>query len=87
MDGYEKSNGKYLLFINNDCECKNDVISPLIKFIESNCNAGLLTGKVRGIDGKYTQSHKLFPSLSKNLFGTRFARLLLKDKFISPKKN
>ena len=24
--------------------------------------------------------------LSKNLFGTRFARLLLKDKFISPKE-
>ena len=86
MDGYEKSNGKYLLFINNDCQCKNDVIKPLIEFIENNINVGLLTGKVRGIDGKYTGTHKLFPSLSKNLFGTRFARLLLKDKFISPKK-
>ena len=41
---------------------------------------------MRGNDGKYTGSHKLFPSLSKSLFGTRFARLLLKDKFISPKK-
>jgi len=86
MDGYEKSNGKYLLFINNDCQCKNDVIKPLIEFIENNINVGLLTGKVRGIDGKYTGTHKLFPSLSKNLFGTRFARLLLKDKFISPKQ-
>jgi len=86
MDGYEKSNGKYLLFINNDCQCKNDVIKPLIEFIENNINVGLLTGKVRGIDGIYTGTHKLFPSLSKNLFGTRFARLLLKDKFISPKK-
>ena len=28
MDGYEKSNGKYLLFINNDCQCKNDIIKP-----------------------------------------------------------
>ena len=86
MDGYEKSNGKYLLFINNDCQCKNDVIKPMIEFIENNINVGLLTGKVRGIDGRYTGTHKLFPSLSKNLFGTRFARLLLKDKFISPKK-
>ena len=86
MDGYEKSNGKYLLFINNDCQCKNDVIKPLIEFIENNSNVGLLTGKVRGIDGKYNGTHKLFPSLSKNLFGTRFARLLLKDKFISPKQ-
>ncbi len=87
MDGYEKSNGKYLLFINNDCQCMNDVISPLIKFIESNNNVGLLTGKVRGVDGRYTGTHKLFPSLSKSLFGTRFARSLLKDKFISPKSS
>ncbi|MEL0103665.1 MAG: glycosyltransferase family 2 protein [Gammaproteobacteria bacterium] len=86
MDGYEKSNGKYLLFINNDCQCINDVVHPLVEFIENNSNVGLLTGKVRGNDGKYTGTHKLFPSLSKNLFGTRFARLLLKDKFISPKK-
>lgn len=86
MDGYEKSNGKYLLFINNDCQCKNDPIKPLIEFMENNDNVGLLTGKMRGNDGKYTGSHKLFPSLSKSLFGTRFARLLLKDKFISPKK-
>ena len=34
MDGYEKSNGKYLLFINNDCDKKNDVISPLIRFMK-----------------------------------------------------
>ena len=86
MDGYKESNGKYLLFINNDCQCKNDVIKPLIEYIENNNNVGLLTGKVRGIDGKYSSSHKLFPSLSKNLFGTRFARFFLKDKFISPKK-
>ena len=87
MDGYEKSNGKYLLFINNDCQCMNDVIKPLVKFIESNSNVGLLTGKVRGIDGRYTGTHKLFPSLSKSLFGTRFARILLNDKFISPKES
>ena len=34
MDGYEKSNGKYLLFINNDCQCKNDAIKPLIEFMK-----------------------------------------------------
>ena len=87
MDGYEKSNGKYLLFINNDCQCINDVIKPLIAFMERNNNVGLLTGKVRGVDGRYTGTHKLFPSLSKSLFGTRFTRILLKGKFISPKKS
>ena len=29
MDGYNKSSGEYLLFINNDCECLNDVLSHL----------------------------------------------------------
>ena len=47
------------LFINNDCECLNDVLEPLIKYIE---DFGLLTGKVRGLDGKYTGTHKLFPA-------------------------
>ena len=55
MDGYEQSLGKYLLFINNDCECKNDVVSPLVSFMSKNKNIGLLTGKVRGHDGKYTE--------------------------------
>ena len=48
MDGYNRSSGEYLLFINNDCECLNDVLEPLIKYIEDNDSAGLLTGKVRG---------------------------------------
>ena len=86
MDGYEKSLGEYLLFINNDCECRNDVLTPLIKFIKKNRNVGLLTGKVRGSDGKYTGTHKLFPSLTKSLLGTKIARFTLKQKFISPKR-
>ena len=67
MDGYNKSSGEYLLFINNDCECKNDVLQPLIKYMQNNDKAGLLTGKVFGLDGKYTGTHKLFPSLSRSL--------------------
>ena len=86
MDGYKESLGEYLLFINNDCECKNDVLSPLISFMLGNKNAGLLTGKVRGHDGKYTGTHKLFPSLIRSLLGNGFARLISKDNFISPKE-
>ena len=84
MDGYYKSSGDYLLFINNDCECKNDVLQPLIKFIQNNDKAGLLTGKVIGLDGKYTQTHKLFPCLSRSLLGNQFARWISRNKFISP---
>lgn len=85
MDGYSQSSGKYLLFINNDCECINDVVEPLVKFIKKNKYAGLLTGKISGKDGKYTGTHKLFPCISKSLFGTALSRLLQKNKFISPK--
>ena len=61
--GIEYVKSKYLLFINNDCECLNDVLKPLLKYMEDNDNVGLLTGKVRGLDGKYTGTHKLFPCL------------------------
>ena len=86
MDGYNKSSGEYLLFINNDCECKNDVLQPLIRYMQNNDKAGLLTGKVIGLDGKYTGTHKLFPSLSRSLFGNEFVRWISKNKFISPKE-
>ncbi|MEC8085870.1 MAG: glycosyltransferase family 2 protein [Pseudomonadota bacterium] len=86
MDGYNRSTGEYLLFINNDCECLNDVLEPLIKYIEDNDNVGLLTGKVRGLDGKYTGTHKLFPCLSRSLLGNEFARWISKNKFVSPKE-
>ncbi len=86
MDGYNKSSGEYLLFINNDCECQNDVLQPLLKFMQNNDKAGLLTGKVIGLDGKYTGTHKLFPCLTRSLLGNEFARWISKNKFISPKQ-
>jgi GT2 family glycosyltransferase len=86
MDGYNRSSGEYLLFINNDCECQNDVLQPLLKFIQNNDKAGLLTGKVIGLDGKYTGTHKLFPCLTRSLLGNEFARWISKNKFISTKQ-
>ena len=83
MDGYEQSSGEYLLFINNDCQCMNDVLKPLLSFMRKNNDAGLLTGKVRGTDGKYSGTHKLFPSLARSLLGNGFARFLSKNKFIN----
>ena len=85
MHGYYKSSGEYLLFINNDCECLNNIITPLINFMEKDKSVGLLTGKVYGEDGKYTGTHKLFPSLSKSLFGSKLSRMMKKNKFISSK--
>ena len=86
MDGYKKSSGKYVLFINNDCECLNDIITPLVDFIKNNKSAGLLTGKVMGKDGLASGAHKLFPCLSKSILGTEACRFFLKNKFVSPKK-
>ena len=86
MSGYKESSGEYLLFINNDCECINDVVTPLVDFMKKNKSVGLITGKVKGKDGKYTGTHCLFPCISKSLFGTEICRLLHTNKFISPKK-
>ena len=86
MQGYKESSGKYVLFINNDCECLNDIITPLLDFIKKNKSAGLLTGKVMGKDGRANGAHKLFPCLSKSILGTQACRFFLKNKFISPKK-
>ena len=85
MTGYNKSYGEYLLFINNDCICMNDIIKPFIRFMEQEESAGLLTGKIYGVDGKYTGTHKLFPSLLKSIFGSKFARIINKNKFVSSK--
>ena len=60
-------------------------MEPLIKYIEDNDSAGLLTGKVRGLDGKYTGTHKLFPCLSRSLLGNEFTRSISKNEFVSPK--
>ena len=38
------------------------------------------------MDGKYTGTHKLFPSLSRSLLGNEFGRWISKNKFISPKE-
>ena len=54
--------------------------------MQNNDKAGLLTGKVFGLDGKYTGTHKLFPSLSRSLLGNKFGRWISKNKFISPKE-
>ena len=86
MSGYKESSGEYLLFINNDCECINDVVTPLVDFMKKNKSVGLITGKIKGKDGKYAGSHCLFPCISKSLFGTEMCRLLHTNKFISPKK-
>ena len=84
MYGYKNAKGKNLLFINNDCICLNDVLTPLLNFIKVNKSAALLTGKILGKDGKSSGTHKLFPSMLKSILGTGASRMINR-KFISPK--
>lgn len=84
MHGYKIAKGENLLFINNDCMCLNDVLTPMLNFINTNKSAALLTGKILGKDGKSSSTHKLFPSMLKSVLGTGASRFINK-KFISPK--
>lgn len=45
--GIKESKGKYLLFINNDTEVIPGFLEPLIDFIETNPEAGMISPKIR----------------------------------------
>ncbi len=45
--GIEKSNGDYLLFINNDTEVPKGFLEPLVEFYQSHPDAGMISPKIR----------------------------------------
>ncbi|MFA8437178.1 MAG: glycosyltransferase family 2 protein [Marinifilaceae bacterium] len=45
--GIQHSNGKYLLFLNNDTEVNENFLQPLIKILECNPKAGAVSPKIK----------------------------------------
>ncbi len=49
--GIKASHGKYLFFLNNDTLVKEDIFTPIVKYLDENPNVGILTPKVLYPDG------------------------------------
>jgi len=71
----KEAKGKYLFFINSDTKLLNDASFYLYNFLEKDDTVALATAKIVGEDGGFSSSYKLFPSLTKELFGNFAARL------------
>ena len=83
MIAFKESKGEYLFFINNDTQLLNDTAAILKEYLDKNPQVGLATAKIFDDKQKFHSSYKLFPSVTKELFGNSVARLF--NKFPSNK--
>lgn len=81
MLGVQHARGQYYLFLNNDTLLQNDILTAFFNYAENHPDAGLLSGQLYDEHGKRSTSFKTFPSLSKQLFGSGFARLIGTSRF------
>jgi GT2 family glycosyltransferase len=85
MLGINYANGKYYFFINNDTLLLNDVASIMKSYLDVYTDIALCTANIVDTDGKYTSSHKLFVSITKELLGNSLARKFNTNNFPSNK--
>jgi GT2 family glycosyltransferase len=74
MLGVNYASGEYYFFINNDTQLLNDAASILKNYLDQNEQVALATAQVNDENGNYASSHKIFPSVIKELFGNSIAR-------------
>ena len=85
MLGVNYASGEYFFFINNDTKLLNDAGMIMKKYLDVHRDIALATAKVNDEKGNFSSSYKLFPSLTKELFGNSIARKFSKHKFPSNK--
>ena len=85
MLGVKYAKGEYFFFINNDTQLLNDTSLILTNYLDEHLTIALATAKVNDENGNFSSSYKLFPSLTKELFGNTIARKLSKHNFPSNK--
>jgi len=85
MLGAKYAKGEYFFFINNDTQLLNDTSLFLTNYLDSHVRVALATAKVNDENGNFSSSYKLFPSLTKELFGNSIARKLSTHNFPSNK--
>jgi len=85
MLGVTYASGEYLFFINNDTKLLNDAPAIVADYLDRNTDTALATAKIYDERGQFSSSYKLFPSLTKEIFGNSIARRLSKHSFPSNK--
>jgi len=85
MLGVSFAQGEYYFFINNDTELLNDTSHFMLNYLDKDCDITLCTAKVKDEEGNFSSSYKLFPTLTKELFGNAIARKFTKQNFPSNK--
>ncbi len=81
MLGVQHAQGRYYLFLNNDTLLQNDILSTFFAYAENHPDAGLLSAQLYDENGRRSTSFKTFPSLSKQLLGSGFARFIGANRF------
>jgi hypothetical protein len=86
MSGVQLANSKYFLFLNNDTLLKNDCISILYNYMESNKNVGVSTAQNYDENGKFVISFDHDKGIRKLLFGRSFLEKMFSKTYPKRKK-
>lgn len=85
MLGVNYANGEYYFFINNNTKLLNAAADIMKLYLDEHQDISLATAKVNDENNNFSSSYKLFPSLTKELFGNAIARKFSKHNFPSNK--
>lgn len=73
MLGVNYASGNYYFFINNDCIFINDAASIMMDYACKNNKIAILTASIVDANNNSSSTHKLFPSVVKELLGNSIA--------------
>lgn len=62
--GIEKSQGRYILFLNPDTQVLSDALDTMVAYMEANPQVGALGPRLLDAEGKTLSSRRRFPSLA-----------------------
>lgn len=85
MLGVNFASGEYYFFINNDTKLLNASADIMKNYLDTHPEISLATAQVNDEKSNFSSSYKLFPSLTKELFGNAIARKTSKHSFPSNK--
>lgn len=82
--GFNISNGKYVLFLNSDTEINDNVLGEMVTWINLNTKAGVATCALKNKDGSLQATGGYFPTLIRVFSWMTIQDLPFVDSFIKP---